>query len=110
MDKDKILDHTLKQLFEAAMSDNVITDEEFELIQEVEFHIDKYELALIDAKKDGVIDDDEVEHLSQLKDEILNQAHSIANADDVINEDEKILLLTLSNLIQNYFKGQERIE
>ena len=104
--KDFLLDNTIKQLFEAAMEDSVITDEEFELIQEVEFHVDKFESALSKAKQDGVIDDEEQEHLTHLKDEIINQAEAIARADKVIDNDEKKLLKTLSNLIQTYFQTE----
>ncbi len=96
-------DKLLKELFEKAFSDGVVNDEEYDLINQIEVDIEALTSAIFAAYVDGLITEEESERMIILKQKILNQAESMANADGVIEKDENELLSKLSVLISKYF-------
>jgi uncharacterized membrane protein YebE (DUF533 family) len=96
-------DKLLKELFEKAFSDGVVTDEEYDLINQIEVDVEELTSAIFAGYVDGIITEGESERMIILKQKILNQAESVANADGIIDKDENELLSQLSVLISKYF-------
>lgn len=96
-------DQLLKELFEKAFSDGVVTDEEYDLINQIEVNVEELTSAIFAAYVDGIITEEESERMISLKQKILNQAENVANADGIIDKDENELLSQLSTLISKYF-------
>ena len=96
---------TISKLMEEANKDGVITEDEMEIIKQVEVDADSYSLVLAEAEDDGVIDENEAKFLGDLKSLILERAETIAGLDDVISEDEKALLGKLSEILANHYKS-----
>ena len=99
-------DDLFKELFEQAFSDGVITDEEYELIQQVELDVDNLNLALTKALEDGVITAQENAELNELKAKLLDQANKKALSDGIVDEDEQGILSKLSELIGKYIPNK----
>lgn len=96
-------DQLLKELFEKAFADGIISDEEYELISQIEVDVDDLTHSIFAAYVDGTITEEESEKMITLKQKIMDQATNVANADGVISEDETELLSQLSTLISKYF-------
>lgn len=99
----ELLTQTIKQLMEIAEKDGIVTTEEREIIEQVKFDSDVYQLMLNDAYEDDVISEAERANLEKLKDMILQRAEIVANLDDVITEDEQNLLEKLSEVLKHKY-------
>ena len=98
-----LLEKTLKLLFEQAFKDGVVTDDEFEIIEQVELDIELYMDSLNRALLDNLITTEESDELEALKDKILEKATQIAQGDGVIDAEEQGLLKKLSEILSEYF-------
>jgi len=101
-DPSKILDHTLKKLFDKAFEDNLIDDKEFELIQRIEISVEEYVEGLNKALLDKVITSEESDKLEELKQKIVDEAESFASSDGEIDAEEAELLKTLGSILKRY--------
>ena len=98
-----LLEKTLRLLFEQAFKDGVVTDDEFEIIEQVELDIELYMDSLNRALLDNLITTEESDELEALKDKILEKATQIAQGDGVIDAEEQGLLKKLSEILSEYF-------
>lgn len=89
---DKKIKAMLKAVTDMAKADNKITPEEAEIINSIHVNVMIYDQALDNALDDGIITQDEKETLEALKMQILNDAWSIAEISDGVNDDELKLL------------------
>lgn len=96
-------DQLLKELFEQALSDGIVTDEENDLISQIEVDSEELTKAIFAAYVDGVITEEESEHMIALKQKLMERAENVANSDGIISKDENDLLSRLSALISKYF-------
>ncbi|OLS25384.1 MAG: hypothetical protein HeimC2_18410 [Candidatus Heimdallarchaeota archaeon LC_2] len=96
-------DQLLKELVEQAFSDDMVSDEEYELINQIEVGVEELTKTIFAAYVDGIITEEESEQMIALKQKILDQAENIANKDGIISKDENELLSKLSTLISKYF-------
>jgi hypothetical protein len=88
---------------EIARKDGVISDQEVEIMKQLNLDIPKYVQMLKEARKDGVIDLQEEMKLEEFKHQIIQKASNIAINDYTLSEDEKEILLKLTEIINNYF-------
>ncbi len=102
MNVNKHLDTIMKDLFNQANRDQIITDDEYILIQSIEIEIDNYIAGLEYALEDGVIDADERDNLQHLVERIHNKAIDVANADGIIDKDEENLIIVLKDVLSIY--------
>ncbi len=89
---------------EAAQKDGIVTEQELEIIRQVEVDADSFNVILTEAQDDGVISSREKSKLEKLKVLITDRAETIASLDGVIDKDEKAILSTLADLIANHYK------
>jgi len=90
----------LTEIFEAAAKDGKITEEEYEIIKQVEVDIDIFNKALEQVEMDNILEPEEIGKLMDLRDRILERAEIVARSDDVISEDEAELLKVIANAIK----------
>ncbi|MCY3412881.1 MAG: hypothetical protein INQ03_14685 [Candidatus Heimdallarchaeota archaeon] len=96
------LNEIVNQLFDQAVKDGIITDEEYILIQSIEFEMDRYLEGLNFALEDGIITEMEKEKLIKLQKAIVAKAEHTAAADGIVDEDEKELLRVLKYVLTIY--------
>jgi len=99
----ELFTETIKTLMEVAEQDGIVTKEEKEIIEQVKFDSDVYQLMLNDAYDDDVITEKELENLKKLKELILSRAEVIASLDDIVSEDEQNLLTKLSEVLKHKY-------
>ena len=100
MSEENQLNVIIQELSNIANRDGLITDEEKEIISQVEFDSNFYELMLSDALEDGIITDEENEKLHDISQSMLQRAEIIANIDGKLSEDEKALIEKLTEIIK----------
>lgn len=106
MTNDEIIDNNavklLHNIVKEAKSDGVLTDDEKDIIKEIERHLwdveNDVEVMLEAGEKSTPEIMDEIREMLQ---EVLKKAEEVANADGQITADEKSLLDTLSNFIHS---------
>lgn len=101
MSSDDQLNLILKELIQVAKKDGVITEEEQEIISQVEFDSDYYDLMLSDALEDGIITEKENQFLHDIANSMLERAEVIAGVDGKLSDDEKRLIQKLSDIIKH---------
>lgn len=90
---------TIRELLKIAHNDGLLTMDEFTLISNVNVGLSDYEKHLEKAMEDGVIDNVEKVILRELKMKIYEKANVLVNADGIITDDEKALLVALSKFV-----------
>ena len=90
----------LEEIFQAAAKDGKISDEEYEIIKQVEVDLDIFNKALEQVEKDNILEPEEIGMLMDLRDRILERAEIVARADHEITEDEAELLKVIANAIK----------
>jgi len=106
MSDNELFAMTIAKLLEEAEKDGVISEDEMEIIKQVEVDADSFTLVLSEAEDDGVIDEKEASQLNELKSLIMERAETIAGLDDVISEDEMALLSKLSEILANHYRTE----
>jgi len=104
MTDENLFSLTITKLLEEANKDGVISEDELEIIKQVEVDADSYALVLAEAIDDGMIDDKEAAFLNELKSLIMERAETIAGLDDIVSEDEKALLAKLSEILAEHYR------
>ena len=94
---------TIKELFSVAKKDGVLTDQERAILDQVTVDVKNYTEALEEALADGIINDKETKKLTKLKEKIIKDAKKTANADGELDQDEKDLIKTISEVLNKYF-------
>ncbi|MHA2502914.1 MAG: tellurite resistance TerB family protein [Candidatus Kariarchaeaceae archaeon] len=102
MSKDELLDKALKELVEVAFKDGVVDDAEWDMINQIEISLQVYADALDRALLDHVITREESAELENLRDKIMSDAKDVAGEDGVIDDEEKELLQTLTQILKKY--------
>lgn len=92
---DKILASTIMHLMETAGKDGVITDDEAEVIESIEFSLRFYRQMVVDALEDGVITPTEKHMLEGMKERIIKEGYNIAEAINGVSKDEMNLLISV---------------
>ncbi|MCE7735996.1 MAG: TerB family tellurite resistance protein [Candidatus Heimdallarchaeota archaeon] len=95
---------TVRELMTTAKNDGIITPEEKDIIDQVRIDADSYSLILKESLSDGLIDSNEAERLDDLKQMIIDRAELIAKVDGVLDNDEKMLIKKLSDILNNHYK------
>jgi tellurite resistance protein len=90
----------IQELTKLASQDGIITDDEKEILSQIKFDMDYYELMLADALEDGIITDHEKEKLHDIASSMLERAKIVAGIDGVITDDEKNLIQKLTEIIK----------
>ncbi|MHA2302537.1 MAG: hypothetical protein ACXACD_16430, partial [Candidatus Thorarchaeota archaeon] len=97
---DPITEYVWSQLREAALDDQVITEEEGMLIEKIVLDVRAYGDVLEKALNDGRIDPKEQDTLMQARERIWIEAHNTAMMDGNLSDDAKQILITLTNLLE----------
>ncbi len=101
--EDDVFSNTIKELVKEAAKDGIITPDEQEIINQVTVDGESFSMKLQMALEDGVITDEEVKELEDLKHLILERAETIAGLDGKHTEDEKNLIQKLSTFLTRYY-------
>jgi regulator of RNase E activity RraB len=99
-EKDDLIEQVISQMTKVAKQDGKITQEEEELIVEAHINLLAYDQALEEALEDGIIDSQEKELLTGLREQIIQGAWDIAAESDGVSEDELKLLDVLINKVR----------
>ena len=94
---------TIKNLFLLAKKDGILSEEEADILNRVKIDLKKYSALLDKALVDGVINTKETKNLTRLKKQIIKGASEVAEKDGKITDDEKVLILKLSELLERYY-------
>jgi MFS family permease len=97
---DPVTEYVWSQLRETALDDEVITKEEGILIDRIVLDVRAYGEVLGNALNDGKIDHEEQESLLQARERIWIEAHNIAMTHEILSDDAKQILMTLTNLLE----------
>lgn len=89
-------------LAEQAFENKNLTYEELEIIKQVAFDMREYENSLKKALEDNIISEDENKILTNLKNQISNNALKIANIDQMLDSEEEGMLNRLCEVIDKY--------
>ncbi len=92
---DKLLANTIMHLMETASKDGIITDEEAEVIECIEFSLRFYKQMVLDALEDGIISPTEKHMLEGMKERIIKEGFNIAEAINGVSKDEMNLLVSV---------------
>lgn len=102
---DKIPGHTLAEYLKAvvreAKKDGKVTQDEYNILQQLSLDVAEYTIALENAEEDGKIDPEEKKELLDLKDKLLQNAKAVANQDDIVTDEEAALLKKLAEILHD---------
>ncbi|MCY3410104.1 MAG: hypothetical protein INQ03_00575 [Candidatus Heimdallarchaeota archaeon] len=88
------LDELYAELLEMAMKDGVISDKEKKILDTIKIEGREYDDYLKKSKEDGIIDEEELTKLSDLKYKLLQKSfHSAVENRKVAEDAEKLLTL-----------------
>ena len=88
-------------LKDVALEDGIMKLDETKLISHAMRTAISFDWYLEEARKDGVIDEEERAKLEKLKNRIYNQAKEVAESDNTITKDEAKLLAKLSEKLED---------
>jgi sporulation protein YlmC with PRC-barrel domain len=80
-----------------AWQDGKISEDELELLRQLEVNAEVYDNALKDALEDNIITQSEEEGLEKLKEDLVHKAYTVAFSDKVISKDEGAIIDRLAN-------------
>ncbi|MCH8906272.1 MAG: hypothetical protein IH840_04205, partial [Candidatus Heimdallarchaeota archaeon] len=89
---DKILAEAMMHMLQTAARDGVITDEEAEIVDKIEYSLRFFRQMLVDAMADGVITQEEQDSLIRMKDKMIEEGYNVAEASSDVSKDELNLL------------------
>lgn len=92
---DRILAHAIMHLMETAGKDGVVTDDEREVIESIEFSLRFYKQMLVDALDDGEITPNEKKMLDGMKERIIKEGFNVAELINGVSKDEMNLLISV---------------
>ena len=92
---DRLLAKTIMHLMETAGQDGIITAEEKEVIESIEFSLRFYKQMVVDALDDDVISDKEHHMLEGMKERIIKEGYNIAESINGVSKDEMNLLISV---------------
>ncbi len=95
------LTDSMAEMIEVAMEDDQISDEEKELLLNVNSNIEKYAKRVIESIEDGVIEESEVQGLKEFEQVIKKEAEAIAKRDQVVTNDELVLLEKVISILDS---------
>jgi len=102
---EKIPGHTLAEYLKAvvkeAKKDGKVTQDEYNILQQLSIDVAEYTIALENAEEDGKIDLEEKKELLNLKDKLLENAKAVANQDEIITDEEAALLKKLAEILKD---------
>ncbi|MFW9917972.1 MAG: MFS transporter [Candidatus Thorarchaeota archaeon] len=98
---DPITEYIWSQLRETALEDGVITKEEGVLIDRIVLDIRAYGKLVEKALEDGQIDHSEQHSILRARERIWIEAHNNAATSDILSDDAKQILITLTKLLEN---------
>ncbi|MFX1514655.1 MAG: MFS transporter [Promethearchaeota archaeon] len=96
---DPVTQYIWSQLKATILRDNIITEEENLLIENILFNVKTYGKVLEKALNDGEISHDEQQKLLRGREKIWVEAHNIAVGSDGLSEDAQNILTTLTKLL-----------
>ena len=92
---DQIMARAIMHLLETAGKDGIITDEEREVVDSIEFSLRFYKQMLIDALEDGEITAKEKKMLEGMKERIIKEGYNVAELVNGVSKDEMNLLISV---------------
>ncbi|MCE7733539.1 MAG: hypothetical protein GPJ54_01590 [Candidatus Heimdallarchaeota archaeon] len=92
---DQIMARAIMHLMETAGKDGIITDEEREVVDSIEFSLRFYKQMLIDALEDGEITPNEKKMLEGMKERIIKEGYNVAELVNGVSKDEMNLLISV---------------
>ncbi len=90
----------LAELYKVAQEDGKLSQDEYEIIKQVEVDLELFNKALATAEEDQMLEPEEIGRLMDLRDRILERAEIVARADGSISDDEIKLLGTLAQVLK----------
>ncbi len=90
----------LAELYKVAQEDGKLSQDEYEIIKQVEVDLELFNRALAAAEEDRMLEPEEIGTLMDLRDRILERAEIVARADGSISDDEIRLLGTLAQVLK----------
>ena len=97
--REKDIFNFLKQI---AMEDGVIRIDETQIISHAMRSAISFDWYLEEARKDGIIDEEERKKLDTLRQKIYEDAQKIAKRDDLVSHEEAVLLSKLADKLKEY--------
>ncbi|MCY3412787.1 MAG: hypothetical protein INQ03_14210 [Candidatus Heimdallarchaeota archaeon] len=96
------IDKFLDKMMSIAESDGEISTDEQEILDEVLNEVSEYRLMVFDAQdNDGVIDDAEMEKMKGYRERILNLVNRKAMRDGIITDEERDLIDSLFEFVND---------
>ena len=95
------LTDSMAEMIEIAMEDDQISNEEKELLLNVNTNIEKYAKRVIESIEDGIIEEREVQSLKDFEKVIKQEAESIASRDKIVTRDELVLLEKVISILDS---------
>ncbi|MFV2016694.1 MAG: hypothetical protein ACC656_14785 [Candidatus Heimdallarchaeota archaeon] len=92
---DRILARAIMHLMETAGKDGIITEEEREVVESIEFSFRFYKQMLVDALEDGEITPNEMRMLEGMKERIIKEGYNVAEIVNGVSKDEMNLLISV---------------
>ena len=86
----------MKKFIELAAEDGKITEDEHNILKNIEISLAEFTEKLKEALEDGIITPEEVDMLKKFKAQMLKDAFDIAKMDDKLTIDELKILMTLA--------------
>ncbi len=90
----------LAELYKVAQEDGKLSQDEYEIIKQVEVDLELFNKALAAAEEDQMLEPEEIGKLMDLRDRILERAEIVARADGTVSDDEIKLLGTLTQVLK----------
>ncbi|MCE7736870.1 MAG: hypothetical protein GPJ54_18445 [Candidatus Heimdallarchaeota archaeon] len=106
-DLDELLNYTLQEMAKVAKENGTITYQEFEIMRQVRYDVSEYQNALAKALDDGIITSEEKHTLAKMKDDILQNVVTVANFDKVVDDEEKGLIVKITQIVNEYLAEME---
>jgi len=94
------LTDSMSEMIEIAMEDDQISEDEKELLLNVNKNIEEYAKRVISSIEDGIVEESEVEGLKEFEREIKAEAEKIARKDQVVTRDELALLEKVISILE----------
>ncbi|MHA2028772.1 MAG: hypothetical protein ACXAC2_11765 [Candidatus Kariarchaeaceae archaeon] len=98
------INHAIKKsiydLFEVAMFDGVISNDEQAILDQIKLDFEKLEKQLVEMLKSDLEEDEFQSVINDFLKKAVNHATAIANEDDFITEDEEFLIRRIQDFIE----------
>lgn len=91
----------MERLIDLSMEDERLSDDEKEILFDINHNLSNYAELIMQTISDGEIDLTEMSDLKEMEKKIVNDALSIAKKDEVISDDERTIINELVATIQS---------